>query len=279
MKFRTIWFLSFVVTAAPALAEGDYPWLAIPGKFSVGVSYTNQSGDKFYAGSKEMSFMKPFELKTTIVHASYGWSDFLAADVILGTSSSKVVLPDAMLAESSGRTDTLVGVKWRIIDEFMAESSPTITLRAAAILKGDYEAEIPAGIGKGANGFELAVTTGKQFGPALSLSAELGAQKRSNDVPNAIFFGATADWMFAKSWSVYAGLTRKSYSGGLDIMGPGFSPSRFDEVAEERTLVKSGLTYFLQDNQSLSLHFSKLQAGRNTVADDSILSFSYNISF
>jgi Putative MetA-pathway of phenol degradation len=281
MKLCTLVFTSLIVCSATTFAEGDYPWLAIPGKISLGVSHTEQSGDTFYMGKTEAKFLKPFELTTTNIRITYGWNDSFASDILLGQSKSKVVLNmgGPMPMNSSGITDTIVGLKWRVLDEFVADNSPSVTLRSAVILKGDYDVDTPAGIGKGANGIEFAATVGKQFGAEFSVSAGIGMQKRTNDVPIATFIEGAADWMFTQKWSTYIGISRKAYSGNIDISDADFTPDHFDEVAEERTLLKVGFSYAFLRRHGLSLHLSKLESGRNTVIDDKIVSLSYNLSF
>ena len=156
---------------------------------------------------------------------------------------------------------------------------PTLTLRAAAILKGSYDGARLAAVGKDANGFEVAVVLGKQITPAIALWAEVGVQDRSGKVPNATFYELGARLRFAPGWSASLGYGAKKFSGNHDIGGPGFSPGRFQEVREERGVAKLGIGYAFAGNQGLALNLAKAVSGRNTVKDDQIVGLSYTFAF
>ena len=276
--------LAAAVLALPltALAEGDSPWLPIPGQFTLGISQTEQSGDSAYIGSTELPLSaitgggaSKYKRSTTQVRASYGLSDSVSLDAALGYGSVQVGQAD----RDSGTTDAVLGANWRVLDEFERPGLPTLTLRGAAILKGSYEGARLASVGKDANGYELAVILGKQFTPALSLWGEVGFQDRSSSVPNATFYEINGRYRLAPQWSLTAGYGNKKFSGDLDIGGPGFSPSRFQQVKEERELVKLGVSFAFARNQGVALNLAKVTGGRNTVKDDSIVGLSYTIGF
>jgi hypothetical protein len=276
--------LAAAVLALPlaALAEGDSPWLPIPGQFTLGINHTEQSGDSAYVGSKElplsavtMGGASKYKRATTQLRLAYGLSDALSLDAALGYSRVKVGQAD----RDNGATDAILGASWRVLDEFERPGLPTLTLRGAAILKGSYDGARLASVGKDANGYEVAVMVGKQFTPALSLWAELGLQDRSSSVPNATFFEINGRYRVAPKWSLTAGYGNKKFSGDLDIGGPGFSPSRFQQVKEEREVVKLGVGFAFARNQGVSLNLAKVTGGRNTVKDDSIVGLSYTFGF
>ena len=146
-------------------------------------------------------------------------------------------------------------------------------------LKGNYDGARLASVGKGANGFEAAVVLGKQIIPALAVWAEVGVQKRSDNVPTATFYELGARYRFAPKWSASLGYSDKKFGGDLDIGGPGFSPARFQEVREERGVVKLGIGYAFAGNQGLALNLAKTTSGRNTVKDDQVIGLSYAIAF
>ena len=134
-------------------------------------------------------------------------------------------------------------------------------------------------MGKGASGFEAAVVLGKQLTPAFALWAEVGVQNRSSNVPNATFIDLGARWRFAPKFSASLGYGSKKFGGNLDIGGSGFSPARFQQVREERGVVKLGLGYAIAGNQSLALNLAKTTSGRNTVKDDQAVGLSYTYAF
>jgi hypothetical protein len=179
----------------------------------------------------------------------------------------------------SGLTDSTLGVNWRVLDEFVRPGLPTLTLRAAAILKGNYDGARLAALGNDQNGVELSAIVGKQLTPALALWGELGLQDRAGPVPNAVFYGLGARYSLAPAWSVSLGYNEKKYSGSLDIAGPGFSPARFQEVSAERGVARLGLGYAFAPNQGVSLNLGQVVSGRNTVNDDRIAGVSYTLGF
>jgi hypothetical protein len=281
---RTRHFLAATVLALPltALAEADSPWLPIPGQFTLGFSQTEQSGKSAYIGSTEMPLSaitgggaSKYKRSTTQFRASYGLSDSVSLDAALGFGRVEVGLAD----RDNGSTDSVLGVNWRVLDEFERPGLPSLTLRGAAILKGSYEGGRLASVGKDANGYELAVILGKQFTPELSLWSELGFQDRTDNVPNATFFELNGRYRFAPRWSATLGYSTKKFGGNLDIGGPGFAPSRFQQVREERELVKLGVGFAFAGNQGVALNLAKVTGGRNSVKDDSTVGVSYTLGF
>jgi hypothetical protein len=265
-----------------ALAEGDSPWLPIPGEFALGVSYTQQNGKNAYIGKTKVPIVAitgggatAYKRSTTQVRLGYGLSDSLALDATLGYGQTRVGAADA----ANGATDSVLGLRWRVLDEFEQPGLPSLSLRAAAILEGGGNGARLGAIGNEENGVELSVQVGKQITPAIAVWADLGAQKRSGNVPTATFLSVNARFRFAQAWSVTAGYAQKNYGGDLDIGGPGFSPARFQEVRDERGLAKLGLAYSLLGNQSIGLNLATVVRGRNTVKDDAIVGLAYSYAF
>ena len=282
MQLRTLFVSTLAALPLLALAEGDSPWLPIPGQYSLGLNHTEQSGKDAYIGDMRLPLSaitggaaSKYKRATTTLRLDYGLSDSLAFDAAIGYAKVKVGAADS----DSGMTDSTLGLRWRVLDEYENPALPTLTLRGAAILKGNYDGARLASVGKGANGFEAAVVLGKQIIPALALWAEVGAQKRSDNVPGAIFYELGARFRFAPMWSASLGYGDKKFRGDLDIGGAGFSPARFQEVREERGVVKLGIGYAFAGNQGLALNLAKTTSGRNTVKDDQVIGLSYAIAF
>ena len=282
MQFRTLFVTALTALPLLALAESNSPWLPIPGQFSLGLNHTEQSGKDAYIGSMQLPLSaitgggaSTYKRSTSSLRVDYGLSDSLALDASIGYAKVKVGAAD----NDSGGTDSTLGLRWRLLDEYENPALPTLTLRGAAIFKGSYDGARLASVGKDANGFEAAVVLGKQIIPALALWAEVGIQNRSDNVPNATFYEIGARYRFAPAWNASLGYGSKKFGGNLDIGGPGFSPARFQQVREERGVVKLGIGYAFARNQGLALNLAKTTSGRNTVKDDQVIGLSYAIAF
>ena len=282
MQLRTLVISTLAALPLLALAESDSPWLPIPGQFSLGVNHTEQSGIDAYIGNMLLPLSaitggaaSNYKRATTTLRLDYGLSDSLAFDAAIGYAKVKVGAADS----DSGMTDSTLGLRWRVLDEYENPALPTLTLRGAAILKGNYDGARLASVGKDSNGFEAAVVLGKQILPALALWVEVGAQKRDNNVPGAIFYELGARFRFAPMWSASLSYVDKKFRGDLDIGGAGFSPARFQGVREERGVVKLSFGYAFARNQGLALNLAKTTSGRNTVKDDQVIGLSYAIAF
>lgn len=282
MKFCTLLAAAALTSPLIALAEGGSPWLPIPGQFSLSVNYTEQSASDAYIGNQQLPVSaitggaaSTFKRSTTNLRFGYGLADAVSLDATLGYGKVKAGAADS----DSGPTDTVIGVNWRVLDEFERPALPTVTLRGAAIIKGSYDGGRLAALGNAQNGFEVAVLVGKQITPALALWAELGVQDRSGNVPNAVFYELGARYRLAPQWSASLGYNSKKYSGNLDIGGAGFTPARFQDVRAERELVKAGLGYAFAGNQGVALSFARVLSGRNAVKEDSIVGLSYTYAF
>ena len=282
MQFRNLFVSALAALPLLALAESNSPWLPIPGQLSLGLNHTEQSGKDAYIGSMQLPLSaitgggaSKYKRSTSSLRVDYGLSDSLALDASIGYAKVKVGAAD----NDSGGTDSTLGLRWRVLDEYENPALPTLTLRGAAIFKGSYDGARLASVGKDANGFEAAVVLGKQIIPALALWAEVGIQNRSDNVPNATFYEIGARFRFAPTWSASLGYSSKKFGGNLDIGGPGFSPARFQQVREERGVVKLGIGYAFAGNQGLALNLAKTTSGRNTVKDDQAVGLSYTIAF
>ena len=282
MQIRTLVISTLAAMPLAAFAESDSPWLPIPNQASLSANHTEQSGDNAYIGSTQLPLSaitgggaSKYKRSTTSLRVDYGLSDSVSLDATVGYGKVRVGAAD----NDNGQTDSVLGLRWRVLDEFEDPALPTLTLRGAAIIKGSYQGARLASLGKGANGFEAAVVLGKQLTPAFSLWAEVGGQKRSDDVPNATFVELGARYRFAPQWSASLGFSEKKFSGNLDIGGAGFSPARFQQVREERGVVKLGIGYAIAGNQGLALNLAKTTSGRNTVKDDQVVGLSYTYAF
>lgn len=273
-----------IVSTLPSLATaaGQSPWLPIPGQFAISISQTEQSATDAYIGSNRLPLSaitagaaSKFKQSTTELRLSYGLGDAVSLDAQVGRARTRAGAADS----DSGRSDSNFGINWRVLDEFEKPAWPTVTLRAAAILKGSYRGDRLAALGNAADGYELALSVGKQITPSFALWAGLGVEDRNQGVPTNTVAEINARLRLAPAWSVGLGVSESRYGGNLDIGGPGFSPARFQQVKAERTLVKANLGWALAGNQGLSLGLAKVTGGRNTTKDDSIVSLAYTFAF
>lgn len=283
MKIHNIITATALTFPMLATAAGSSPYLPIPGEVALTINHTEQSGDEAYIGDQELSFpaitggaADEYERSTTTFLINYGLNDNVALDGQIGYSDVEVGRAD----NDSGISDAMIGISWRIVDEFLTENSPTVTLHAAAIIKGSYDnGERLGAVGKDEGGFEVSVLLGKQITNSLSITGELGYENRTGNVPDAHFYSVNANYSLTDRWGLSAGYSFKEYNGSLDIGGPGFTPARFQEVNEERELLKFGVGYAISGNQGVSLNFATVVDGRNTVKDDEIIGVSYTYAF
>ena len=266
--------------AAPVLAQSNAPWLPIPGSGSISAGYVNQSGDSAYIGTLNLPITaitgggaQRYKRETTSLKLSYGFVDSVSADATVAYAQTRVGAAD----NSSGFADSVVGVNWRVLDEFEQRKLPTATLRFSAIINGNYDGARLAALGKDANGYGAAILVGRQFS-ALSVWGGLGFEKRENGVPNARYTDVNAAYAISKL-TLSVGYTNKKFGGNLDIGGAGFTPAAFQKVKEERETVRLGASYAVTGKQSLGVSVGRAISGRNTVKDDRILGVNYSIGF
>lgn len=150
MKIQTLLAAATLIMPLAALAEGDSPWLPIPGQVSLSVNHTEQSGDSAYIGSTRLPLSaitgggaSKYRRSATQLRLGYGLSDAVSLDATLGYGKVRVGAAD----NSSGRLDSILGVNWRVLDEFERPGLPTLTLRGAAIIKGGYDGARLAALG------------------------------------------------------------------------------------------------------------------------------------
>ena len=250
--------------ALPAIAAADgSPWLPVPGSTQISLGYINQTGDEFYLGTTETPLPEKLKQDTYSIGAQYGLTDAIAIDARL--NYAKINFGPA---SESALADSSIGINWRVYDEFEHAAAPTITLRGAAIIAGDYETGKIDAIGDDASGVELSVLAGKYLMPKLTVAGEFGYRYRSGDVPDDLWFSVNASYSLASFVSVSAGYITTHSLGDLDIGGPGFSPPRFPEVQEDHDLISVGAAFAVASSTSLNINYGTVISGRNTTKAD-----------
>ena len=254
-----------VAIAVPALTHAQNSvWLPAPGSGSVGLSYLSQEADRFYIGGSLMTL--PFgtiKIKTTTLAAQYAIADGFAVDAKLPFAQRS-----SGLGSDRGTGDARVGVTWRFVDEFEKRSLPTVAVRAGAIIAGNYQTFRPDSIGDGASGYEVSLLVGRYLTPSFGVRGEVGIRDRNRGVPNQTFLSVGADLRITPSLSGSVGFSSIRNSGNLDIGGPGFTPLRFQQVAEKRNFINAGLSYSVTERISINGNIGKVTSGRNTSKND-----------
>jgi hypothetical protein len=264
------------------LAQSVSPWLPIPGSGTISLGYIDQSGDSAYIGNKELPVSgitggaaTKYKRSSYGVNFNYGLSDSLSIDGTLARGKVKVGAADS----SSGLLDTVIGLNWRVVDEYEIRNAPTVTLRATGIINGNYDGAKLAALGKDANGFGLSAIIGRQFTSNFRAWGGLGYENRSSGVPNAVSVDANVGYRVIPALDLTAGYVSKKFDGALDIGGAGFTPAAFQRVKEQRQVAKLAASYAIAGNQTIGLSLGKVVGGRNTVKDDRIVGVNYSYGF
>lgn len=265
LKLSTRGLCTVGLFAFSTLAQAENAvWLPAPGSGTLALSYVSQSADRFYIGPSLMSL--PFGVikqKTTTLSGQYSIIDGLAVDAQLPFARRS-----SGLGSDSGTGDGRLGVTWRFVDEFEQKNAPTVAVRVGAIFAGNYQTQRPDSIGDGASGYELSLLVGKYITQSFGLHGELGLRDRNRGVPNDTFVSVGADYRITPALVASVGYLNSRKSGGLDIGGPGFTPARFQQVAEKRGVVSAGIGYAVTPRVAVSLNFGKVTSGRNTSKSD-----------
>jgi hypothetical protein len=257
------------------LAEGS-PWLPEPSSGNINLSYVYQNADKFY--NKERRVLTPgggedLEQQTVWLSANYAIMDNLAIDMKTGWAKSQFALVGPTISESfDGMVDSSIGITWRFVDEWISESGlPSMAIRVAGIIAGDYETGYINSIGDGGDGGEISFLMGKIFGDKLGLSTEVGYRDRTDEIPEEIFVNLGAYYLMGP---MTASLEYKWNNAldGLQIGEPGFAPDpinqpklrRFPELEEDFRAIAFGLSYRIGETVNIGVNFASVVDGRNT---------------
>ena len=264
--------LFFCALGRSALAADGTPWLSEPGSGYVGVSYVMQSADKFYRASTKVPTPgggEDLQQGTIWLNANYALADAWALDVQLGWAKSDFIMgPGIPTTDDSfdGLVDTNIGLTWRLVDELESYNLPSVAIRAAAIISGDYETGHINSLGDGGDGFELSLIVGKFLSERVGVSAEFGYRNRNEGIPENYFTNLSGIFLVNDKLGFGLDYRRVDSQSGLDIGGPGFSPDRFPELQEENQLLGGRVFFNANENLSLALFYAAVVDGRNTEA-------------
>jgi hypothetical protein len=259
------------------LAEGAY--LPRPGSNTLTFSFSNQEADEFRPGDMRGNLPADLKQDTFKLNYSYGILDPLALDVEVGYAKSKFITIPGLAPNGGlkGNTDSRIGLRFRVLDD-LADAPVTLTLGAAAIIKGSYDTGALSSIGDGANGIEVSATVAKAFTSNFNGFAMVGYRDRESPVPNESFYKFGLNFNPTAQIGLSLAHEELRSSGTLDIGGPGFSPARFPEVKEEYGFTTLGANFRVTRNLSLGVQYGEKQAKRNT-AESKVVGLSLTTSF
>ena len=271
--------------AQPAYAQGT-PWIAEPETGSISVTFANQFATSFFRGDTEVRG----PLEATDAHlsqntlwfgANYAFTDAVALDIRSAWARSFVpgaVGPAGGQDSYNGLGDSNIGVTWRIVDEYTTDA-PSVAIRGALIAAGSYDTGYINSLGDGGHGFEASAIVGK-FWTHVGFSGEIGFRVRGStevntgavggagggdvDVPNDVYVNLAAFFPVNDVLTIGADYQTVNALDGIDIGGPGFSPSRFPALQEDIHLVGGRLLANVTDLISVNFYGGQVVAGRNT---------------
>ncbi len=279
MPRATVIALVVIVTTtigSSAFADGVSPWLPAPGAGFVNLSYVSQNANEFYVGD-QLRGTPPRQATppgpnlgqhTVWVSGMYGWSDAVAIDFRVGLARSyfaPAIPPTGGRDNYSGVTDSNIGVTWRIADELVNPSLPSIALRGGAIIEGSYTPGYINSIGDGASGLEVSALAGKFFADMFAVSGEVGYRVRDEDVPTDFFFNVSGG-MLVDNIGLGVNYKLVDAQSGLQIGGPGFSPVTrvFPRLEEDIQFVSGTVSLNVSDQTNLAVSYGEVIDGRNT---------------
>jgi len=301
VTFPFVLALTPCLSVVPALAQGT-PWLAEPRSGTVNISYVNQNATEFYRQTTKVK--GPLEAtganlaqNTMWFGVNYAINDSVAIDVQSAWARSFVagaVGPSGGQESYSGIFDSTLAVTWRIVDELISDA-PSVAVRVGAIIPGSYDTGYINSLGDGGAGVETSLIIGK-FGSAAGVSAEIGYRNRTStevntqavggaasggekvDIPADVFLNLGLFIPAGDYLTVGADYRMVNALDGIDIGGPGFSPSRFPGLQEDAHIVGGRLMADVADNVSLNGFVGRVVAGRNTAAS-LLISFGVSLGF
>ena len=293
--------LAMCLSAPPSLAQGT-PWLAEPGTGSVNISFVNQNTKEYFRQTTRTKGAlgatgANLAQNTMWFGVNYAVNDAVAIDVQSAWARSFVaggVGPSGGQESYSGIYDSTFAVTWRIVDELISDA-PSVAVRVGAIIPGSYDTGYINSLGDGGAGVETSLIIGK-FGDAAGVSAEIGYRYRTStevntqavgggasggekvDIPSDVFLNLGLFIPAGDTVTVGADYRMVNALSGIDLGGPGFSPSRFPALEEDAHIVGGRLVADVTDNVSLNGFVGRVVAGRNTAAS-LLISFGVSLGF
>ena len=280
-RTRLIALLVTIMTAvgSPVFADGVSPWLPAPGAGFFNLSYVSQNATEFYRQEQKVQTPGPMPGQnlgqhTVWLSGMYGLSDEIAIDFRVGAARSYFgsrtgmgdpIPPTGGRDKYSGVADSNIGVTWRIVDELVKPSLPSIALRGGAIIAGSYTPGYINSIGDGASGFEVSALAGKYFMDRFAVSGEVGYRDREGDVP-ADFFLNVSGGVLVDNIGLSVNYKLVDAQSGLQIGVSPFTPigGVFPLLEEDVHFLSGTVTLNVTDTMNLGLSYGEVIDGRNT---------------
>jgi hypothetical protein len=280
-------FLSLrpLAVAAPLIAVGPFTpfasaqtaYLPEPGTTTLTPLYSYQRARDFYVlGDQKRSLPDPLEQHTTRIalertiapgwgmEASFGWSTVHYQESATLTPSLNL-LKDGKQTRS-GLTDTKVGLRRILLDEFASTSefTPTLAVRLGGILQGTYGTGFVNAPGDGASGAELGLLAAKSFPlTGTTLFGDATWRTFAENVPDAVEISVGLSQQIQRA-ALTLGFRHQESLDGIDILGHGFaSLASFPDVKEINTSVELGLSLPVGP-VTIGLGFAQTISGENT---------------
>ncbi len=262
--------------SSTSLADGN-PWLPVPGAIDLTFSVNQQKSDHLYEGEKRLP-LEELTVDSYTLEAQYGISENLSAAIRSGYSRSDSEDPLLNLDEESGIQDTVISLTWRLVDEFIEEPGlPSVALKFAGTIAGDYDAGRITAIGDGADGIEASVIVGKFLTDSFAVSADFGYRHRDTGVADERFGSLSAYYLLGNQWSFNLGYQVVDSVSGNDIEDAQFTPTRFNVTEKDYSLLAVGANYRVNEKFGIGLAFGDVVDGRNAT-DSDVVSISFDLS-
>jgi hypothetical protein len=264
---KAVFRLAIGATAALLLvgeARATSPWVPEPGDLQASASFAFETFDEYYSGDGLEDFPPGYlNQYSTRLFLDLGlWRD-LAFDLSVGFTGTQ----SGSIPGDSGLDDTMLGLRWRAVDEFEFEQRwvPSLALRVGGIIAGTYDPDtFPAAAGVGGSGFEADVALGKLMGWGISAASEFAYRVRNNHVPDDWQTRVTLSKTFFELVSLELGVHHKESIDGIDVNDPGFTPQRSPELREIYTNLDVGLSVLDSRGVQYGLFYAYTLDGRNT---------------
>lgn len=282
MYRATVIALVVIITmtmGSSAFADGVSPWLPAPGAGFVNLSYVTQNANEFYRQDQKVPTPGPTPGKnlgqhTVWLNGMYGLSDEIAIDFRVGAARSYFgaqtpmgdpIPPTGGRDKYSGVTDVNIGVTWRIVDELVRPSLPSLALRGGAIIEGSYAPGHINSIGDGASGLEASALGGKWLTDWLAVSGEVGYRVRDEDVPSDIFVNVSGG-VLVDNIGLSVNYKLVDAQSGIQIGGPGFNGTTgvFPRLEEDIQFLSGTVTLNVSDKMNMGVSYGEVIDGRNT---------------
>lgn len=259
------YLLPAVALASGLAAQAQSVYLPNAGEVIITPQYTYESYDRFWLGKEKFDIPRITQ-HTGLIQAEYGVCPAFALDLAVGYSTSSFHPAGPDPDDFDGLIDTLLGARWKFLDEskFECPLTPSLALRVGGIIEGSYDtsATLPHAPGDGASGFETSLLWGKQIGDTgLALFGDFGWRHRTEGVPEDLFGSAGLSYTLPARVTFNFAYRHNQGLSGDDIGDPGFTFPHLKEVWQR---LEGGIGYTDKGGRYYQLFYARTIDGRNT---------------